>query len=158
MVRSAKPRLLRWYSNQDEFTRLRPAGLEPATDGLENRCSIRLSYGRIDGSGTRRRIAGPATRVTRNAPGRIRTCDLRFRKPPLYPPELRARTVGIAILVDLAVGCQRHAPRRTLELELTYGQATESGRTPQVDRNRQARTLTLKMRLPIRFEDKLNLG
>ena len=27
--------------------RLRPAGLEPATDGLENRCSIRLSYGRI---------------------------------------------------------------------------------------------------------------
>ena len=22
-----------------------PAGLEPATDGLENRCSIRLSYG-----------------------------------------------------------------------------------------------------------------
>ncbi len=27
--------------------KLRPAGLEPATDGLENRCSIRLSYGRI---------------------------------------------------------------------------------------------------------------
>ena len=26
---------------------VRPAGLEPATDGLENRCSIRLSYGRI---------------------------------------------------------------------------------------------------------------
>ena len=24
------------------------------------------------------------------APGRIRTCDLRFRKPPLYPAELRA--------------------------------------------------------------------
>ena len=23
-------------------------------------------------------------------PGRTRTCDLRFRKPPLYPPELRA--------------------------------------------------------------------
>ena len=25
--------------------RVRPAGFEPATDGLENRCSIRLSYG-----------------------------------------------------------------------------------------------------------------
>ena len=26
----------------------------------------------------------------RNAPGGIRTCDLRFRKPTLYPTELRA--------------------------------------------------------------------
>ena len=26
-----------------------------------------------------------------NTPGRIRTCDRRFRKPLLYPPELRAR-------------------------------------------------------------------
>ena len=26
-----------------------------------------------------------------NTPGRIRTCDLRFRKPTLYPPELRAQ-------------------------------------------------------------------
>jgi hypothetical protein len=25
-----------------------------------------------------------------NTPGRIRTCDLRFRKPALYPTELRA--------------------------------------------------------------------
>ena len=26
---------------------VRPVGLEPTTDGLENRCSIQLSYGRI---------------------------------------------------------------------------------------------------------------
>ena len=26
-----------------------------------------------------------------NAPGKIRTCDLRFRKPLLYPAELRVR-------------------------------------------------------------------
>jgi hypothetical protein len=28
----------------------------------------------------------------RNAPDRIRTCDLRFRRPTLYPAELRAPT------------------------------------------------------------------
>ena len=27
----------------------------------------------------------------RSTPGRIRTCDLRFRKPPLYPTELRGQ-------------------------------------------------------------------
>ena len=27
------------------------------------------------------------------APGRIRTCDLRLRRPVLYPAELRARSV-----------------------------------------------------------------
>jgi hypothetical protein len=32
-------------------TRIRPAGLEPATPGLGNRCSILLSYGRIAFSG-----------------------------------------------------------------------------------------------------------
>ena len=31
----------------------------------------------------------PTTAIT--APDRIRTCDLRFRKPPLYPTELRAQ-------------------------------------------------------------------
>ena len=31
----------------DRLTEVRPGGLEPPTDGLEIRCSIRLSYGRI---------------------------------------------------------------------------------------------------------------
>ncbi len=30
----------------------RPAGLEPATPGLEGRCSVHLSYGRTRGEGT----------------------------------------------------------------------------------------------------------
>ena len=32
---------------------------------------------------------------TRYAPDRIRTCDLRFRRPTLYPTELRARVAGL---------------------------------------------------------------
>src|SRR6187200_1422720 len=41
------------------------------------------------------RITSPR-RDPRNAPDRIRTCDLRFRRPTLYPTELRARdgTIG----------------------------------------------------------------
>src|SRR6195952_439552 len=33
----------------------------------------------------------------RNAPDRIRTCDLRFRRPTLYPAELLARVLRIAV-------------------------------------------------------------
>jgi hypothetical protein len=31
----------------EQFGMARPAGLEPATHGLEGRCSVRLSYGRM---------------------------------------------------------------------------------------------------------------
>ena len=34
------------------------------------------------------KLLGTASYKT--TPDRIRTCDLRFRKPPLYPTELRA--------------------------------------------------------------------
>ena len=33
-----------------------------------------------------------------NTPGRIRTCDLRFRRPLLYPAELRALDVFVCVL------------------------------------------------------------
>lgn len=47
------------------------------------------------GHDVRTRRTAPAIPVTRNAPGRIRTSDLRFRKPMLYPAELRAPRTGM---------------------------------------------------------------
>ena len=47
------------------------------------------------GCGQRRRgtknigPTGPISNLKYGTPGRVRTCDLRFRKPPLYPTELR---------------------------------------------------------------------
>lgn len=37
----------RWESLGMACKMVRPAGLEPATLGLEGRCSIQMSYGRI---------------------------------------------------------------------------------------------------------------
>jgi hypothetical protein len=58
----------------------RPTGIEPATAGLEGRCSIRLSYGRTIERSVRR------IRVGR---GRgIRTLDIQLPKLALYQAEL----------------------------------------------------------------------
>ena len=52
----------------------RPGGLEPPTTGLENRCSIRLSYGRANGSGNWYRVyTRPDARSQPNARRTIHT-------------------------------------------------------------------------------------
>ena len=66
-----------------------PEGLEPSTCGLEVRCSIQLSYGRMsppDPSGTARVPPGAARGPPGyGASGRIRTSDTQLRRLVLYP-------------------------------------------------------------------------
>ena len=47
-----------------------------------------------------------------------RTCDLRFRKPPLYPAELLGRRGGILSAAFPAVNCRRSCSMRLLLREL----------------------------------------
>ena len=58
------------------------------------------------------------------APCRTRTCDLRFRRPPLYPPELRAlnRTLPVA-----SAACTARRPDGKLHRRLAFGADVASG-------------------------------
>src|SRR5262249_55885580 len=92
-----------------------------------------LSYGRKRPGAARRDDHAPGRTIHSNsrraAPGRIRTCDLRFRKPPLYPPELRARShLRPWILGHHPVTCQlrnntiEHKPPNNSMMDLDPGE------------------------------------
>ena len=61
---------------------VRPAGLEPATYGLEGCCSIQLSYGRM----TEKNELG-------GTPEGSRTPNPQIRSLVLYPIELRTQVI-----------------------------------------------------------------
>ncbi len=100
-------------------------GVEPLTPGLGNQCSIQLSY--RDNpcfrylSGTRPRPA-PDKRMIRLP---FLPQGLRFRKPLLYPAELRDRARRCSTLF-----CGLHGPEKGLEprLRLTFKPLDYCGR------------------------------
>ncbi len=66
---------------------------EPPVRGLLiGECSGNLTSGYNIASWGFHSAARGSEKTHSNAPDRDRTCDLRFRKPPLYPTELRAHS------------------------------------------------------------------
>ncbi len=94
--------------------RVRPAGLEPATDGLENRCSIHLSYGRRTGRySTAFRLTGGerAGAPSRAAPAGFEpaTCGLGNRRSIHLSYE---REVFLILIFGHEIGsCQSHGTK-----------------------------------------------
>ena len=78
--------------HNESWNIMRPAGFEPAT---HRNAGIR-EYGNVGTAESIYLVVVPLFPHSncshiQNAPGRIRTCDPRLRRPMLYPTELRAR-------------------------------------------------------------------
>src|SRR5258708_40088707 len=58
-------------------------------------------------------------------PGRSRTCDLRFRKPSLYPSELQGHATYSLSLARIADAASRCNPRDTLSFVIPKARSTE---------------------------------
>ena len=86
---------------------------------------------------TSRQITGhklPATVVKWYAPGRSRTCDPRFRKPVLYPAELRAlvsRTASLSKTYFPSVA--RRCEQRVVDRRLAYVALAEQWKAELVE-------------------------
>ena len=88
--------------------RITDPGVHQICDGIS--AGIEAQLAEMEAVALRLSRPGPQ-RTTRNAPDRIRTCDLRFRRPTLYPTELRARVeasmASRGILWGAAWACSR---------------------------------------------------
>ena len=78
------------------MTRIRGRASVPSSDRAAVPCQQKLDSPRASTTAESFTRRDPST----STPGRTRTCDRRFRKPLLYPPELRAQQTGTARAVD----------------------------------------------------------
>ena len=114
------------------FVLARPTGLEPATVGLEGRCSIRLSYGRIV-SRTFSTSIRPARRLANGRGRGIRTPDILLPKQAryqtaLYPGTPDARATS---RVQTALNGTNRIPDRQLQSLLSHAATNDCFRTFQ---------------------------
>ena len=93
----------------------RPAGLEPATLGLEGRCSIRLSYGRMQAADRIIRVVGaegfePPTLCSQSR------CATRLRHAPPCSTDRRQAALDVAVVRGPARERESYGPTPTASI------------------------------------------